>query len=139
MKLFIDNWRWQGVPFYVRTGKRLAKRMSEVVLTFREAPVHLFDAATGGPTANQLILRIQPDEGAEFRFEVKSPGSGMRSRPIDMEFSYDESFGEPSDEAMCGSWLTPCSATPPCSPAVMRWKRHGGSTPRCWNLSLIHI
>jgi glucose-6-phosphate 1-dehydrogenase len=98
MKLFIDNWRWQGVPFYVRTGKRLAKRTSEVVLTFREAPVHLFDAATGGPTANQLILRIQPDEGAEFRFEVKSPGSGMRSRPIDMEFSYDESFGEPSDE-----------------------------------------
>ena len=98
MKLFIDNWRWQGVPFYVRTGKRLAKRLSEVVLTFREAPVHLFDAAAGGPTANQLILRIQPDEGAEFRFEVKSPGSGMRSRPIDMEFSYDDSFGEPSDE-----------------------------------------
>jgi len=98
MKLFIDNWRWQGVPFYVRTGKRLAKRLSEVVLTFREAPVHLFDAAGGSPTANQLILRIQPDEGAEFKFEVKSPGSGMRSRPVEMEFSYDESFGEPSDE-----------------------------------------
>ena len=98
MKLFIDNWRWQGVPFYVRTGKRLAKRLSEVVLTFREAPVHLFDAAGGSPTANQLILRIQPDEGAEWRFEVKSPGSGMRSRPVEMEFSYDESFGEPSDE-----------------------------------------
>ncbi|GCE65121.1 glucose-6-phosphate dehydrogenase [cyanobiont of Ornithocercus magnificus] len=98
MKLFIDNWRWQGVPFYIRTGKRLAKRLSEVVLTFREAPVHLFDAASGGPTANQLVLRIQPDEGAEFRFEVKSPGSGMRSRPVEMEFSYDESFGEPSDE-----------------------------------------
>ncbi|MCT0248787.1 glucose-6-phosphate dehydrogenase [Synechococcus sp. CS-205] len=98
MKLFIDNWRWQGVPFYLRTGKRLPKRMSEVVLTFREAPVHLFDAAGGSPTANQLILRIQPDEGAGFRFEVKSPGSGMRSRPVDMHFSYDESFGEPSDE-----------------------------------------
>ena len=98
MKLFIDNWRWQGVPFYIRTGKRLAKRLSEVVLTFREAPVHLFDAASGGPTANQLVLRIQPDEGAEFHFEVKSPGSGMRSRPVEMQFSYDESFGEPSDE-----------------------------------------
>ncbi len=98
MKLFIDNWRWQGVPFYVRTGKRLAKRLSEVVLTFREAPVHLFDAAGGSATSNQLVLRIQPDEGAEFRFEVKSPGSGMRSRPVEMEFSYDESFGEPSDE-----------------------------------------
>ncbi|MEY3964170.1 MAG: Glucose-6-phosphate 1-dehydrogenase, partial [Cyanobacteriota bacterium] len=98
MKLFIDNWRWQGVPFYVRTGKRLPKRLSEVVLTFREAPVHLFDAAGGAPTPNQLILRIQPDEGANIRFEVKAPGSGMRSRPVDMGFSYDESFGEPSDE-----------------------------------------
>jgi glucose-6-phosphate 1-dehydrogenase len=98
MKLFIDNWRWQGVPFYLRTGKRLPKRLSEVVLTFREAPVHLFDAAGGSPTANQLILRIQPDEGAGFVFEVKAPGSGMRSRPVDMHFSYDESFGEPSDE-----------------------------------------
>ncbi len=98
MKLFINNWRWQGVPFYIRTGKRLAKRTSEVVLTFKEAPVHLFDAAGGSPTSNQLILRIQPNEGAEFRFEVKSPGSGMRSRPVEMEFSYDQSFGEPSDE-----------------------------------------
>ncbi len=97
-KLFINNWRWQGVPFFIRTGKRLAKRLSEIVLTFREAPVHLFDSAGGTPTSNQLILRIQPDEGAEFRFEVKSPGSGMRSRPVEMEFSYDESFGEPSDE-----------------------------------------
>jgi len=98
MKLFINNWRWQGVPFYLRTGKRLPKRLSEVVLTFREAPVHLFDAAGGAPTPNQLILRIQPDEGAEIRYEVKAPGSGMRSRPVDMAFSYDESFGEPSDE-----------------------------------------
>ena len=98
MKLFIENWRWQGVPFYIRTGKRLPKRLSEVVLTFREAPVRLFDAAGGSPTQNQLILRIQPDEGAEFRFEVKSPGSGMRSRPVEMDFSYDQSFGEPSDE-----------------------------------------
>tara|TARA_Y100001968_G_scaffold258557_1_gene245543 strand:+ start:1941 stop:3476 length:1536 start_codon:yes stop_codon:yes gene_type:complete len=98
MKLFINNWRWQGVPFYVRTGKRLAKRLSEVVLTFREAPVHLFDAAGGSPTSNQLILRIQPNEGAELKFDVKSPGSGMRSRPVDMEFSYEDSFGEPSDE-----------------------------------------
>jgi glucose-6-phosphate 1-dehydrogenase len=99
MKVFIDNWRWQGVPFYLRTGKRMPKRLSEVVLTFREAPVHLFDSSGGGqPNANQLILRIQPNEGADFRFEVKAPGSGMRSRPVDMDFSYDESFGEPSDE-----------------------------------------
>jgi len=98
MKVFINNWRWQGVPFYLRTGKRLPKRLSEVVLTFRRAPVHLFDAAGGAPTPNQLILRIQPDEGAEIKFEVKAPGSGMRSRPVDMAFNYDDSFGEPSDE-----------------------------------------
>ena len=98
MKLYVNNWRWQGVPFFIRTGKRLAKRLSEVVLTFREAPVHLFDPAGGNTTSNQLILRIQPNEGAEFKFEVKSPGSGMRSRPVEMEFSYDQSFGEPSDE-----------------------------------------
>ncbi len=98
MKLFVENWRWQGVPFYLRTGKRLPKRLSEVVLTFREAPVHLFDSTVGQPSSNQLILRIQPDEGAKFRFEVKAPGSGMKSRPVEMEFSYDQSFGEPSDE-----------------------------------------
>ncbi len=98
LKLFIDNWRWQGVPFYLRTGKRLAKRLSEVVLTFREAPVHLFDSAGGSPTSNQLILQIQPEEGAQFRFEVKAPGSGMKSRPVEMGFSYEDCFGEPSDE-----------------------------------------
>ncbi|MEB3331932.1 MAG: glucose-6-phosphate dehydrogenase [Synechococcaceae cyanobacterium] len=98
MKLFINNWRWQGVPFYIRTGKRLPKRLSEVVLTFRDSPVHLFDAAVGSQQPDQLVLRIQPDEGVELKFDVKAPGSGMRSRPVVMGFSYDESFGEPSDE-----------------------------------------
>ena len=97
-KIFIDNWRWQGVPFYLRTGKRLPKRLGEIVLTFKDVPVHLFDSTIINPTQNQLILKIQPDEGASFKFEVKAPGSGMRSRPVEMEFSYDESFGEPSDE-----------------------------------------
>ena len=97
-KIFIDNWRWQGVPFYLRTGKRLPKRLGEIVLTFKDVPVHLFESTIINPAPNQLIIRIQPDEGATFKFEVKSPGSGMRSRPVEMEFSYDESFGEPSDE-----------------------------------------
>ena len=97
-KIFIDNWRWQGVPFYLRTGKRLPKRLGEIVLTFKDVPVHLFDSTIINPAPNQLIIRIQPNEGATFKFEVKSPGSGMRSRPVEMEFSYDESFGEPSDE-----------------------------------------
>ena len=97
-KVFIDNWRWQGVPFYLRTGKRLPKRLGEIVLTFKDVPVHLFESTIINPAPNQLILRIQPNEGATFKFEVKSPGSGMKSRPVEMEFSYDESFGEPSDE-----------------------------------------
>ena len=97
-KIFIDNWRWQGVPFYLRTGKRLPKRLGEIVLTFKDVPVHLFESTIINPSPNQLILRIQPNEGATFKFEVKSPGSGMKSRPVEMEFSYDESFGEPSDE-----------------------------------------
>ena len=97
-KIFIDNWRWQGVPFYLRTGKRLPKRLGEIVLTFKDVPVHLFESTIINPSPNQLIIRIQPNEGATFKFEVKSPGSGMRSRPVEMEFSYDESFGEPSDE-----------------------------------------
>ena len=97
-KVFIDNWRWQGVPFYLRTGKRLPKRLGEIVLTFKDVPVHLFDSTIINPAPNQLILRIQPNEGATFKFEVKSPGSGMRSRPVQMDFSYDKSFGEPSDE-----------------------------------------
>ena len=97
-KVFVDNWRWQGVPFYLRTGKRLPKRLGEIVLTFKDVPVHLFESTIINPAPNQLILRIQPNEGATFKFEVKSPGSGMKSRPVEMEFSYDESFGEPSDE-----------------------------------------
>jgi len=97
-KVLIDNWRWQGVPFYLRTGKRLPKRLGEIVLTFKDVPVHLFESTIINPAPNQLIIRIQPNEGATFKFEVKSPGSGMKSRPVEMEFSYDESFGEPSDE-----------------------------------------
>jgi len=97
-KVFVDNWRWQGVPFYLRTGKRLPKRLGEIVLNFKDVPVHLFESTIINPAPNQLILRIQPNEGATFKFEVKSPGSGMKSRPVEMEFSYDESFGEPSDE-----------------------------------------
>tara|TARA_Y100001970_G_C14259029_1_gene877971 strand:- start:14185 stop:15708 length:1524 start_codon:yes stop_codon:yes gene_type:complete len=97
-KVFINNWRWQGVPFYLRTGKRVAKRLGEIVLTFKEAPIHLFDSSILTPASNQLILRIQPNEGATFKFDVKSPGSGMQSRPVEMEFSYNDSFGEPSDE-----------------------------------------
>jgi glucose-6-phosphate 1-dehydrogenase len=85
---YIDTWRWQGVPFYVRTGKRLPKRVSEIAIQFRAAPDQLF-----GPTApNVLALRIQPDEGISLQFEAKVPGPASRHRPVGMDFRYGAAF-----------------------------------------------
>ena len=100
LRLDVDNWRWAGVPFYVRTGKRLPKRITEVVLQFMRPP-HLpirLDQATGlSPDA--LILRIQPDEGITLRFGAKVPGHSFMVRPATMEFNYEATFGEESPEA----------------------------------------
>jgi glucose-6-phosphate 1-dehydrogenase len=96
-KLLIDNWRWAGVPFYVRTGKRLARRATEVAVVFRPAPHSAF-RYTGAPPleANELVLRIQPDEGIGLRFGAKVPGPAIRIQDVDMDFSYGR-FGESSD------------------------------------------
>jgi glucose-6-phosphate 1-dehydrogenase len=100
LRLDVDNWRWAGVPFYVRTGKRLPKRVTEVVLQFQRPP-HLpirADQVTElQPDA--LILRIQPDEGITLRFGAKVPGHHFRVRSATMEFSYEETFAEESPEA----------------------------------------
>jgi len=99
-KLTVDNWRWAGVPFYLRTGKRLAKRVSEIAIEFRRAP-HMF--LPGGskrrPSRNVLVARIQPDDGLALRLDVKVPGSGVRVRPVDMSFLYKEAFDDSSPEA----------------------------------------
>jgi glucose-6-phosphate 1-dehydrogenase len=99
-KLAVDNWRWNGVPFYLRTGKRLAKRVSEIAIEFRRAP-HVFLSGGRGrnPRTNVLVLRIQPDDGVALRFDVKVPGPGMRVRPVDMSFLYKDAFDESSQEA----------------------------------------
>ncbi|MGI8825005.1 MAG: glucose-6-phosphate dehydrogenase [Chloroflexota bacterium] len=92
-KLMVDNWRWAGVPFYLRTGKRLAKRVSEIAIQFRRAPhIVIAGGAEQRPRKNVLVLRIQPDEGLAMRIEVKVPGPGMRVRPVDMSFLYKEAF-----------------------------------------------
>ena len=100
---FVDNWRWAGVPFYVRTGKRLAKRVSEISIQFNSAPLHLFNQDSGGPSGdpgvNLLILRIQPEEGISLKFLSKRPGQGMTLRPVSMDFNYGSSFGERSPSA----------------------------------------
>lgn len=95
IKLFVDNWRWQGVPFYVRSGKALAKRTTEITLQFKQVPHLLFpDNTTLSP--NRLSICIQPDEGIHLTFETKIPGGGMRSKSVDMDFHY----GEISDQAL---------------------------------------
>ncbi len=100
---FVDNWRWAGVPFYIRTGKRLPKRVTDIAIQFNAAPLSLFrqDTKSGlmTPRPNLLILRIQPEEGISLRFLSKSPGSGMRVRPVSMDFNYGSSFGERSPTA----------------------------------------
>jgi len=99
LKLVIDNWRWAGVPFYLRSGKRLPKRVTEIAIQFKRAPLLLFgkDAAEGaGP--NVLVLRIQPDEGISLKFGSKVPGPTVRIRSVNMDFRYGASFGlEPPD------------------------------------------
>ena len=89
MKFYIDNWRWAGVPFFIRTGKKLPTRVTEVVIEFKPTPHHLFDAAGFiQNTSNQLIIRIQPDEGILLKFGMKEPGAGFKVNQVNMDFHY---------------------------------------------------
>ena len=91
MKLYIDNWRWAGVPFYVRTGKRLPTRVSEVVIHFKPAPQNLFGESNDSRNDdNQLILRIQPDEGILMKTKMKVPGNGYQVKNVNMDFHYSQ-------------------------------------------------
>jgi glucose-6-phosphate 1-dehydrogenase len=93
LRLRVENWRWAGVPIYVRTGKRLPARVTEVALTFREVPFLLFDHRSSRDLRpNTLILRIQPDEGISLEFGAKIPGEKFHLRSVAMDFSYDEAF-----------------------------------------------
>ena len=89
----VDNWRWSGVPFYIRTGKRLPKRVTDIAVFFHQPPLNLFDTFGGAPRPNMLIVRIQPEEGISLRFLSKQPGAGMSLRPVSMDFNYGSSFG----------------------------------------------
>ncbi|MGF1729987.1 glucose-6-phosphate dehydrogenase [Photobacterium kasasachensis] len=86
LKMFIDNWRWSGVPFYVRTGKRLPTRVTEVVIHFKKTPHPVFSA---NAPANKLIIRIQPDEGILMSFGLKKPGAGFEAKDVSMDFHYE--------------------------------------------------
>jgi glucose-6-phosphate 1-dehydrogenase len=100
--LFAENWRWAGVPFYIRTGKRLPKRVTDIAIQFNTAPLALFEGHGGASPKewpNLLVLRIQPEEGISIRFCSKLPGAGMRLRPVTMDFNYGTSFGSRSPSA----------------------------------------
>ncbi len=91
MKFFIDNFRWAGVPFYIRTGKKLPTRVTEVVIYFKSTPHHLFEYQSDHePINNQLVIRIQPDEGVLLKIGMKVPGAGFKVQNMNMDFHYDE-------------------------------------------------
>jgi glucose-6-phosphate 1-dehydrogenase len=99
---YIDNWRWAGIPIYIRSGKHLPKRVTDIAIFFNPAPHSPFQGVEPSvvPTSpNMLILRIQPDEGISLRFLSKHPGEGMRLRNVSMDFNYGASFGTRSPSA----------------------------------------
>jgi glucose-6-phosphate 1-dehydrogenase len=100
IKAEINNWRWAGVPFYIRTGKRLAGRMSEIVITFKPIPHAIFDQAAGRISQNQLIIRLQPDEGVKQSLMIKDPGpGGMRLRNVSLDMSFAQAFNVRNPDA----------------------------------------
>jgi len=100
VKLFVDNWRWQDVPFYLRTGKRLPVRATEVFIEFRPVPHQSFpNSAIGNWRANRLTILIQPQEGILLRFQAKEPGPEVRLAPVEMNFRYEEAFRTKTPEA----------------------------------------
>lgn len=99
LKLFVDNWRWAGVPFYLRHGKTLQSRATEIVIRFKDTPSVLFNDMGNPLKSNLLTLRIQPNEGHDLRLNAKVPGSGMEIRDVHMDFDYSETFGAEPPEA----------------------------------------
>jgi glucose-6-phosphate 1-dehydrogenase len=100
LRVRLDTWRWAGVPFFLRTGKRMPKRATEIAIQFRKPPTNLFEVDTenqGG--ANLLVLRIQPNEGASLAFQAKIPGSRRRLQEVRMDFRYGTAFASPTPEA----------------------------------------
>jgi glucose-6-phosphate 1-dehydrogenase len=140
-KLLIDNWRWADVPFYIRTGKRMPRRVSEIAINFRRAPHLLFRGQ--GIDTNTLVLNIQPEEGISVGFHVKLPGQQMRLTGVAMDFSYRAAFGA-SERSAYATLLNDCmrgdatlfdradgveAAWSFVQPILDAWERPGRSVP----------
>jgi len=100
LRLQLDNWRWAGVPFYLRTGKRLAKRVSEIAIRFHRTPHMIFRRRSdSGLVPNVLLIRIQPDEGISLTVAAKEPGPDLKLGPVRLDFKYNDVFGGEPPEA----------------------------------------
>jgi glucose-6-phosphate 1-dehydrogenase len=99
LKAEIDNWRWAGVPFFLRTGKRMADSLAEIVVRFKSIPHSIFAQSTGTFQPNCLLIRLQPDEGLELNLMAKTPGDGMRLKPVELELDFRETFKKPRMDA----------------------------------------
>jgi glucose-6-phosphate 1-dehydrogenase len=127
MRLDINTRRWSGVPFYLRTGKRLGRRVTEIAVVFKRAPQHLFaDSQTSELGQNALVIRVQPDEGVTIRFGSKVPGASMQVRDVTMDFGYGHAFTEASPEAYERLILDVLLGDPPLFPrheeVELSWK-----------------
>jgi glucose-6-phosphate 1-dehydrogenase len=99
LKAEIDTWRWAGVPFYLRTGKRLQERCTELVVTFDDIPHAIFEQPAKPHSANRLVIRLQPDESITLTVLAKNPGEGMRLKPVDLSLNFGETFKTQSLDA----------------------------------------
>lgn len=99
VRFFVENWRWQGVPFFLRSGKRLARKVTEIAIRFRPVPHQLFGAVTRHLAPNVLVIKIGPEEGISLRFATKMPGMTTQIRWVNMDFDYGEAFASPSPTA----------------------------------------
>ena len=99
LKLMIDNWRWKGVPFYLRTGKRMPTKTTEISIHFKQVPHSIFKSDDGIATPNILSIRVQPNEGITLNFEAKLPGNSITTETVNMNFDYESSFGVSTTEA----------------------------------------
>lgn len=144
MRMMVDNWRWEGVPFFLRSGKRLARRDTEIAIHFRAPPHLMFPAAGGLASApNVLVIQVQPDEALSLSFGIKVPGAGMRMTEVRMDFSYAEAFGR-SDHDAYETLLLDCMAGDPTlfiradateaawkvvDPVIAAWESDPGEIP----------
>jgi glucose-6-phosphate 1-dehydrogenase len=127
MRLDINTRRWAGVPFYLRAGKRLGRRVTEIAVVFKRAPQQIFGASqTSALGQNALVIRVQPDEGVTIRFGSKVPGVGMQVRDVTMDFGYGHAFTEASPEAYERLILDVLLGDPPLFPrheeVELSWK-----------------